>query len=629
EVVDVLDVVEKKGLEWEEEEKKEEQKKQMTLKTLFGRLLRLSRPEAPFIALGILTAALIGSAPSFEAILLGNVLHGTDLSSLGYQSQQSAKYFIIVATAAFLAHTINGGSFGVVSSKVLSRVRSLSFATVLNRPISWHDKPSHSSTLLITSLNNDTANFGSLTGVMLGTICAVFVNLFVSIVLALSTAWRIALVILVTLPLMLLAGYYRHKIISDFATRHETAYAQSASVALDSLAQIRTIASFTLEGRLLKRYEGALRVPYESSRKAILKGCLLLSLALSASYLLYALGYYYGSRQVSEGHYSTKEFYLVLTALLFGAQASGQLFTLAPNIAKGRIAAGNIFGLVDGDGNEDLDVVVVKEKDGEVEMSEKREGGVGVEIKGVGFAYPERLDKVVLDGLDMSIKPGEFAMIVGENGSGKSTVFGLLERFYNPTAGTITIDNQPHSTIPLSTLRQTISLVSQDATLFTGTIRENILLGISNPDSITQHQLESACKLANCHTFITALPESYDTPIGGKNVGLSGGQRQRICIARAIIRQSRLLLLDEATSALDSQSEELVNQSLEELRRSGRMTMVGITHRLESCRGADRIFVMEQGKVVETGGWEELCERKGKFWRLLSVARRNGGDGSV
>lgn len=254
----------------------------------------------------------------------------------------------------------------------------------------------------------------------------------------------------------------------------------------------------------------------------------------------------------------------------------------------------------------------------------------------LNFAYPLRPHAPIIRDLDIDIPSGKFTAFVGASGSGKSTMIALLERFYDPTSGNITISS-PSSDVERSLndidprkYRETIGLVSQEPVLYSGTVRENIALGLARPiekgrDDIKQEieievsdaDIEEACRGANIYEFITSLPDAFHTQVGAKGTQLSGGQKQRIAIARALIRKPKLLLLDEATSALDSESERVVQQALDSA-REGRTT-VAIAHRLSTIKSADTIVVINRGKIVEMGSHEKLIERKGEYYNMCKA----------
>ena len=235
-----------------------------------------------------------------------------------------------------------------------------------------------------------------------------------------------------------------------------------------------------------------------------------------------------------------------------------------------------------------------------------------VEAQNLSFAYPSRPEKVVLDGISFKVENGERIAFVGSSGAGKSTLFSLLLRFYEPQDGAVLIDGDPAAGLPLAALRGAMALVPQDVLLFGGSVEENIRYGSWDA---SQEQVEEAARKAHAHEFITEFPEGYDTMVGPRGVKLSGGQRQRIAIARAILADPKILLLDEATSSLDSESERLVQEALDELMK-GRTSLI-IAHRLGTVRDADRIHVLQGGRIVETGTHSELIDAGGTY-RLLA-----------
>jgi ABC-type multidrug transport system fused ATPase/permease subunit len=233
-----------------------------------------------------------------------------------------------------------------------------------------------------------------------------------------------------------------------------------------------------------------------------------------------------------------------------------------------------------------------------------------VRLEHIAFSYPSRKDIVVLKDLSLTASSGEQIAIVGPSGAGKSTIASLLLQFYQPDSGVIYFDDRSAGEFPLSQLRRQMAFVPQDVILFGGTIRENIAYG--KPDA-TDEEIKAAAKNANAHEFVSKFPEQYET-IVGRGIKLSGGQRQRIAIARAILKDPAILILDEATSSLDSESEQLVQEALENLMK-GRTSFV-IAHRLSTIRNADKIVVIDKGVVSEAGTHSELMKHNGLYRKL-------------
>lgn len=284
---------------------------------------------------------------------------------------------------------------------------------------------------------------------------------------------------------------------------------------------------------------------------------------------------------------------------------AGRIFAVAPDFSQAVEAGRSILRLLS------LKPLIDSWSE-EGSKLDKVEGEI--EFKDVRFSYPTRPHIKVLQGLSLTVKPGQFAALVGSSGCGKSTTVGLLERFYSPTGGKIMLDGKNIADINLGSYRSVVGLVAQEPNLFDLSIRENITLGCK--DLPSQEVIENACKEANIHDFIITLPKGYDTNLGGKGSQLSGGQKQRIAIARALIGNPKILLLDEATSALDAESEKVVQLALDKAAK-GRTTLA-IAHRLSSIQNADVIFVFEEGVVVEQGTHQELLAKKGLYSELVA-----------
>lgn len=241
-------------------------------------------------------------------------------------------------------------------------------------------------------------------------------------------------------------------------------------------------------------------------------------------------------------------------------------------------------------------------------------GGMKIELRNVGFKYPSR-ETPVFNGLNLSIEAGQFVGLVGASGCGKTSIISLLERFYEIDSGKILCNDKDVSDVNIYEYRKHLSLVAQEATLFQGTLRDNITLGVDR-DTVTDEQLHKACRDASIHEFIVSLPDGYNTNIGSRGVSLSGGQKQRVAIARALIRNPQVLLLDEATSSLDSESERTVQAAFE---RAGKgRTMICVAHRLATVQNADVIFVLGDGKLLEKGNHVELLKKKGIYYQMVS-----------
>jgi ATP-binding cassette subfamily B protein len=381
----------------------------------------------------------------------------------------------------------------------------------------------------------------------------------------------------------------------------QDALAQSTAIAEESISGVRTVRAFANEDAELARYGSAVEHAYQlAARRALAYGGFQ-GVAGFAGYAAIAVVVWFGGRMVVAGDMSLGDLTAYLLYTLTVAMSLGALAGLYGDFMRAAGASERVFALLDrsrgveGQGGEPVGTV---------------QGRVGFEE--VGFAYPTRTDVPVLDGVSLEVSAGEVVALVGPSGAGKSTMAALLLRFYEPTSGQITLDGRPLSSLDPLQIRKCVGIVSQEPILFASSVAENIRYG--RPDA-TDEQVRAAARAANAEGFIDDFPEGFDTLVGERGVRLSGGQKQRVAIARALLEDPAILVLDEATSALDAENEHLVQEALDRLMR-GRTTFV-IAHRLSTIQGADRVVVLDGGKVVEQGGHAELVARGGLYHRLV------------
>lgn len=601
----------------------------------FGAILGFARPQWLFIMLGVFASTIVGGSHSGEAVIFGNVVSRLNSCRLPDEIRASASLFgglfFGLALLEFFANVISTASFGWISERLLYKTRVLSLRSLLNKSLHWHESEGRTPGSLVSYLSADAIAMSGMTGSILGVTFSVIVNLLSGIVLAHIIAWKIAVVLLACVPVLLTSGFLRIRVQAKFAARHAQAFADSVSIAIEAVDSIRIISAFSLQVDAANTFLRSLAGPYKATLKSILIGNFYLALSFSIGNCVYALAYWWGAQQTSNGTYTQTQFFIVLTALLFAAQSSGQIFSLAPDISRAGVASRRVLNLILPRGEKisriekSIHQTTADEEEkassGKSPMDEKDRKGVTIGLKNVTFSYPSRPDVPVLSSLSLNIPSGSFAALVGPSGAGKSTVVSLLERLYIPSAGAITLDGYDITQAPEaapgtqeSSFRDTLALVPQDTVLFSGTVAFNIGLGARPGHTATQEEIEEAARLACIHDTIASLPEGYNTPCG-PSAGLqffSGGQKQRLCIARALVRKPKLLLLDESSSALDAESEAKWETALEEIRKEGGVTIVAVAHRLRTIKKADVIFVIEDGKVLDQGGHEELvgrCER--------------------
>ena len=324
------------------------------------------------------------------------------------------------------------------------------------------------------------------------------------------------------------------------------------------------------------------------------------------------------------GLYTQQQFFIVLPALLFSAQGAGQLFSLSPEIARAKTAAASVHNLLSSQ------PIILQRPSASSKLQAphlpkhffKQVHNISIakiQFDNVSFSYKTQVEQQALDSVSFAIKHGQTVALVGPSGAGKSSVLALIERFFDPTQGQILFEGTNLTAMDVQDLRQRISIVPQDPELFPGTVTYNIGVGAVSGQHITQDAVEEVAKQCGLHEFISSLPDGYNTECGPMtNSRFSGGQRQRLSLARALIRNCEILILDEPTSALDATSEQVIQSALRRTAK-GRTTII-VAHRLASIRGADRIVVFDNGRVVEQGTHTELL-RVGGLYATMAKAQ--------
>lgn len=425
------------------------------------------------------------------------------------------------------------------------------------------------------------------------------------------TSPRLSLLVVAAIPFIVVPIVAFGRSVRRRTRRAQDALADAAAFAGEQIGAVRVLQAFTNERAAAKRFSSAVETAFEAARASIRARAVLTFFAIFATSASVVAVLWVGSHDVLSGAMSAGTLGQFLLYAVLAAGALGALSEVWGELSQAAGAAERMGELLD-------EVPTVAAPTNPVALPPPQGE---VEFRDISFSYPARPNVSALHRLSFRVAPGETVAIVGPSGAGKSTIFSLLLRYYDPDSGKVLIDGTDIRRADPSAVRERIAIVPQEVTVLAASAAENIAFG--RPGA-SRAEVEAAAKAALAHDFIMALENGYDTPVGERGVTLSGGQRQRLAIARAILRDAPILLLDEATSALDAESETLVQTALERLMK-GRTTIV-IAHRLATILKADRIFVMEDGQIIEEGSHADLVAKGGIYARLASLQFEAGAD---
>ncbi|GFP93628.1 ABC transporter b family member 21 [Phtheirospermum japonicum] len=576
-------------------------------KVPLSRLVALNKPEVPVLVVGSLSAILNGAIVPLFGILLSLVIKTfyEPPEQLRRDSRFWALMFVVLGGVSLVTYPLRTYFFGVAGCRLIRRIRMMCFEKVVNMEVGWFDEPVNSSGVIGARLSADAATIRALVGDALAQLLQDLSSAAVGLVIAFVASWQLALIVLALVPLIALNGFVQLKFMTGFSADAKVMYEEASQVANDAVGTIRTVASYCAEEKVMALYRSKCQGPVKIGiRQGLISGTGF-GLSLALVFFAYAIAFYAGARLVEDGKITFEDVFRVFFALTMAAVAISQSSTFAPDSSKAKSATASIFAILDRKSNIDPS----DESGTTLENNLKGE----IELRHVSFKYPTRPNVRIFQDLSLKIRAGKTVALVGESGSGKSTVIQLLQRFYNPDSGVITVDGIDIQKFQLKWLRQQMGLVSQEPVLFNETIRDNIAYG--KEGGATEAEITAAAELANAHKFICGLQQGYDTMVGERGVQLSGGQKQRIAIARAILKAPKILLLDEATSALDAESERVVQDALDRVMVN--RTTVVVAHRLSTIKGADLIAVVKNGAIVEKGKHDALINVSDGFYASL------------
>ncbi|KAG8082126.1 hypothetical protein GUJ93_ZPchr0014g46599 [Zizania palustris] len=589
-------------------------KKYRAPKGYFFTLLKLNAPEWPYAILGAIGSILSGFIGPTFAIVMSNMIEVFYFRDPNAMERKTREYvFIYIGTGlyAVVVYLVQHYFFSIMGENLTTRVRRMMLAAILRNDIGWFDQEENNSSLVAARLATDAADVKSAIAERISVILQNMSSLLVSFVVGFIIEWRVAVLILIAFPLLVLANFAQQLSMKGFAGDTAKAHARTSMIAGEGVSNIRTVAAFNAQDKVLSLFCSELRVPQmHSLRRSQISGALF-GLSQLSLYASEALILWYGANLVRHNVSTFSKVIKVFIVLVITANTVAETVSIAPEIVRGGKSIRSVFAVLNNRTRIDPD-------EPDTEPVESVRGDI--DFRHVDFSYPSRPDVMVFKDFSLRVRAGQSQALVGASGSGKSTAIALIERFYDPIAGKVLIDGKDIRRLNVKSLRLKIGLVQQEPVLFATSILDNIAYG---KDGATEEEVIEAAKVANVHGFVSALPDGYKTPVGERGVQLSGGQKQRIAIARAVLKDPAVLLLDEATSALDAESECVLQEALERIMK-GR-TSVLVAHRLSTIRGVDSIAVVQDGRVVEQGSHGELVSRPdGAYSRLLQLQVHHG-----
>jgi ATP-binding cassette subfamily B (MDR/TAP) protein 1 len=529
-----------------------------------------------------------------------------------HQINQYTLYFVYLGIASFVTSWISIVGFSYTGERITQQIRELYLKAIFRQNIAFFDflGSGEITTRISSDMNLVQDGIGQKIGLFVTGI-----SMFVcALIIGFIRSWKLSLIMIsVTVALILMMGF-NGTMMKKNQTIAIDEYATAASLAEEVLSSARNVAAYGTQKRLQQKYKVFLDKASHYDFKAKFWLSLMIAGMLGLLNWQYALAFWQGKRFLDSGELGVSNILTVVMATMIAGFSIGNVLPHVQAFGAATAAATKVFNTI-----ERISPIDPESDDGEIP-----EDFIGnIEFRDLRHIYPSRPDTTVLSNFNLHVPTGKIIALVGASGSGKSTIVGLLERFYLPMSGQIFLDGKDISTLNLRWLRQHMAIVSQEPILFSMTIYESIAHGLVNTEFASASEekktelIENAAKIANAHGFISDLPEKYQTKVGERGNLLSGGQKQRIAIARAVVSDPKILLLDEATAALDTKSESAVQDALDRASQ-GRTTIV-IAHRLSTIKNADNIVVMAMGQIVEQGTHDDLRRLNGVYASLVQA----------
>ena len=577
----------------------------------FRRLLVFIRPYRKHFTIAMVGVLVSSGLGLVFPRIMGSLVDSALLPSIG-DSASRLDSIALLLLGVFLAQ----GAFNylriyflsAMGEGIVADLRSHVYAHIMTLPVKFFD--SRKTGEITSRLTSDVSVVQSTVSSSLASAISQAITLIGGLVLMFVASVTLSALVLSFLPITIVAAAIFGRRLRRISRDYQDKVADANASAEEAIAANRVVKWFTAEETEIHRYVSKVQESYRVALRRARLRALFSPFVQFVGYGTIALVMWIGGRQVLNGSLTAGELVTFLLYTLTVAGAIGAFTGLYGSLQEALGASQRIFELLgEQSGIEDpLTPITLAAVEGRIAF------------EGVGFRYSDR-DIDVLVSMNLEVAPGEVVALVGPSGAGKSTIVQLIPRFFDPTSGRILIDGVDLRDLRLRDLRSHMAAVPQETQLFSGTIMENLLMG--KPDA-SPAEVQAAAAAANAHDFIETFPSGYDTIVGERGVKLSGGQRQRVAIARALLNDPRILILDEATSSLDSESEATVQEALDHL-MEGRTTLV-IAHRLSTVRNADRLAVIDEGRIVQEGNHEELLAQGGLYADLYHLQFRDGSE---
>ncbi|CAH8557298.1 unnamed protein product [Schistosoma intercalatum] len=587
-------------------------------KDLFG---FATSSENFLLFLGLFLSVVFGAAFPVSILVFRWIVNDI-ISTVGVSYVEIYRASVLLAVIAAAAFLISFGQVwftNIYASRVVKRTRQLLIQAVLSQDVAWLDE--HAVGSLIDKLTEHTTNIHLGIGEKLSEFIQNISSFFIGFFIAFAYGWKLSLVACSSLPLVLIGFSLFGTTVRRFTLMEQDAYSKSSTITEEVLSAIRTVITFSGERKEVLRYSSNLDKAAACGVKqagwlGFAGGFVGMSIYTST-----ALVFWYGVTLIRQGEYDPGSVILVFLNIIIGSLFLGSALPNFRYFHVAKASARDIF-----------DIIKRKPLVDKTSSNKQLDDFSGkITFNKVSFSYPSRREKVIFNDFSLTIQSNEATAFVGPSGCGKTTITQLIERFYDPDNGQILFDDTDLRALNVNWIRSNIGIVQQDPVLFTGTISENIRMGCLN-DTLTnddndKNSIIEAAKLAYAHEFITKLPEGYNTMISRTNSELSVGQKQRISIARALIRKPKILIFDEATSALDNHSERMIQRALENTKIN--RTVIIIAHRLSTIRNANKIVVLDDGRIREIGTHAQLSSSSGFYSAMLKLETPDNVSASI